>query len=52
VQVTAPAPHTKGRFLAVSPDMAEFLAVVAPRETSLNFVRLYTDCNMAKGYSV
>jgi hypothetical protein len=28
--------------------MAEFLAVVTLRETSLSFVRLYPDCIMAK----
>jgi hypothetical protein len=48
VQVTAPAPHTSGRLRAVSPDMAEFLAVVTLRETSLSLVRLYRDSNMAK----
>jgi hypothetical protein len=48
VQVTDPTPHTTRRFLAVSPDMAELLAVVTLRETSLGFVRLYPDYNMAK----
>jgi hypothetical protein len=46
--VTAPAPHTTGRLLAVSPDMAELLAVVTLRETSLGFMRLCPDCSMAK----
>jgi hypothetical protein len=46
VQVTTPAPHTAGRVLAGSPDMAEFLAVVAMRETSLGFIRPYPDCKM------
>jgi hypothetical protein len=34
-QVTAPTPHTTGRLLAVSPDMAKFLAVVTLCEASL-----------------
>jgi hypothetical protein len=37
-----------GMDAAVSPDMAEFLAVVTLRETSLSFVHLYPDFNMAK----
>jgi hypothetical protein len=37
-----------GMSLAVSPDMAEFLALLTLRETSLGFVRLYPDCNMAE----
>ncbi|PNF35561.1 hypothetical protein B7P43_G03721 [Cryptotermes secundus] len=48
VQVTAPTPHTTGRLLAVGPDMAELLAVVTLRETSLGCVRLFPDCSMAK----
>jgi hypothetical protein len=36
------------RLLAVSPDMAESLAVATLRVSSLGFVQLYTDCNMAK----
>jgi hypothetical protein len=48
LQVTAPTPHTTGRWLTVSPYMAEMLAVVTLRETSLGCVRLYPDCNMAK----
>jgi hypothetical protein len=48
VQVTAPTPHTAGRLLAVGQDMAELLAAVTLRETSLGFVRLHPDCNMAK----
>jgi hypothetical protein len=50
VQLTAPTPYTTGRLLAVSPDMAKFLAVVILLETGLSFVRLYPDCNMAKVY--
>jgi hypothetical protein len=48
VHVTASTPQATGRLLAVSPDMAEFLAVVTLRETSLGFVRLYLDSNVAK----
>jgi hypothetical protein len=48
VQVTAPAPHKTARLLAVSSDMAEFLAFVTLRETSLSFARLYPDYNIAK----
>jgi hypothetical protein len=48
VQVTASTPHTTGRLLAVNSDMAELLAVVTLRETSLGFVRLYPDRNMAR----
>jgi hypothetical protein len=36
------------RLLAVSADMSEFLAVVILRETSMSFVCIYPDCNMAK----
>jgi hypothetical protein len=45
VQVTAPAPQITGRLLAVSPDVAQLLAVVTLRETSLGFVRLCPDCS-------
>jgi hypothetical protein len=48
VQVTAPTPHTAGRLLAVSPDMAELLADVTLREPSLGSVRLSPDCDMAR----
>jgi hypothetical protein len=37
VQMTAPAPHTTGRLLALSPDMAVFLAVVTLCEINLSF---------------
>jgi hypothetical protein len=33
---------------AVSPDMDKLLAAVTPCETSLAYVRLYPDSNMAK----
>jgi hypothetical protein len=35
VQVTAPTPRTRGRLLAVTPDMTELLAVVALREIAI-----------------
>jgi hypothetical protein len=41
-------PHTTGRLLAVSPDMAEWLAVVTLHETSLGFICLYLNYNMAE----
>jgi hypothetical protein len=46
--VTAPTPHITRRMLAVRTDMAKFLAVVTMHETSLGFVHLYLDCNVAK----
>jgi hypothetical protein len=46
VEVTALTPQTTGRLFSL--DMAEFLAVVTLRETSLGFVRLYLDSNVAK----
>jgi hypothetical protein len=48
VQMTAPAHQTTGRFLGVSPGTSEILAAVILRETSLGYVRLHTDCNMAR----
>jgi hypothetical protein len=48
MQVIAPTPHAAGKLLAVSPYMAELLAVATLRETSLSFVCLYPDCDMAK----
>jgi hypothetical protein len=39
-----------GRLLVVGPDMGEFLAVVTFCETSLSFICLYPDCNMAMAY--
>jgi hypothetical protein len=40
-QGTVPTPQTTGRLLAVSPDMADSLAVVTLRETILGFVSPY-----------
>jgi hypothetical protein len=48
VQVTAATPHTTRRLLAVRQNMAELLAVLTLHETSLGFVRLYPDLNIAK----
>jgi hypothetical protein len=45
--MTTSTPHTKGRLLEVNPDIAQFLAVVTLCETSMGFVRLYPDFNMA-----
>jgi hypothetical protein len=45
--VAAPTRHTTRRLFAVNPDMAEFLADGTLLETSLSFIRLYLDCNMA-----
>jgi hypothetical protein len=50
VQVTAPTPHKTGSLFAVCPDIAELLAVVTLRETSLGSVRFYPDCNMTKAH--
>jgi hypothetical protein len=47
VEVTSPASHSTGRLLAFNPDMAKFLSVVTLPETSINFVYLYPDCNIA-----
>jgi hypothetical protein len=44
VKVTAHTPYIMGRLLAINQDMA----VVTKHETSLGFVCLYFDCNMAK----
>jgi hypothetical protein len=48
VQVATSRPQATGRLLAVCPDVAEFLAVVTLRQTSLGFVRLYFDCNVTE----
>jgi hypothetical protein len=50
VKMTAPTPHTTEMLLAVVPDTAELLAVVTLHETSLGFVCLYPDRNMAKAH--
>jgi hypothetical protein len=52
VQMTALASHscTMGRLLGVSPDMAKFLTAVTLHVTSLDFVWLHPDCNMARAY--
>jgi hypothetical protein len=50
VQVAAPTQHTTGKLLAVSPDMAEVLALVALYENSLGFARHCSDCHITKAY--
>jgi hypothetical protein len=44
VQVTAPEPQAAGRLLAVCPEVAELLAVMALRKTILSSVCLYPYC--------
>jgi hypothetical protein len=41
VQVAATAPQTTGRLLAVFPNVAELLAVMALRKPILGFIVLY-----------
>jgi hypothetical protein len=48
VQVAATTPQTARGLLAVCPDVAELLAVVALSKPVLSFVRLYLDCNVAE----
>jgi uncharacterized protein YqiB (DUF1249 family) len=48
VQVAAATPQTTRGLLAVCPDVAELLAVVALSKPVLSFVRLYPDCNVAE----
>jgi hypothetical protein len=48
MQVATPTPQTAGRLLAVGPDVAKFLAVVALRKGVLRFVGLYLDGNVAE----
>jgi hypothetical protein len=43
MQVTAPTPKSAGRLLAVGPDVAKLLAVVALRKGVLGSVRLRLD---------
>jgi hypothetical protein len=47
VQVIALTLQAEGRLLAVCPEVAELLAVVALRKTILSFTCLYPDCAMA-----
>jgi hypothetical protein len=48
VQVIVPAPQAAGRLLAVCPDVAELLAVMALRKTILSFIGLCPDCDVAE----
>jgi hypothetical protein len=43
VEVATRTPQATGRYLTVCPDMAEILAVVTLRQTSLRFISLYHD---------
>jgi hypothetical protein len=47
VQVTAPASQAAGRLLAVCPDVAELLAVMALRKPILISTFLRPDCDVA-----
>jgi hypothetical protein len=48
VQVTAPAPSITWRLFAVSPDVAELLAVVTLRKSTLVSVCLHPDRDVAE----
>jgi hypothetical protein len=48
LQVATAAPQTLRRLLAVGPDKAKVLAVVALCNTSVSSVELYLDDNMVK----
>jgi hypothetical protein len=50
VQVTGPAPQAAGRLLAVYPDVAELLAVMALGKTFLCFIGVYLDCDVAEAW--
>jgi hypothetical protein len=50
VQVSAPAPQTAGRLFAVSPDVAQLLAVVAFGKSILDFIILHPDGNVAEAW--
>jgi hypothetical protein len=48
VQVTASAPQAAERLLAICPDVAELLAVMALRKTILSSICLYPYCDVAE----
>jgi hypothetical protein len=48
VQVTATAPQSAGKLLAVCPDVAELLAVMSLSKTILSSICLHPDCDMAE----
>jgi hypothetical protein len=50
VQVSTPAPQTLGRLFAVSPDVAELLAVVALGKSVLGYISLHPDSNVAEAW--
>jgi hypothetical protein len=50
VQVAAPAPQTTGKLLAVCPNVAELLAIMALHKPFLSFIGLYPGCDMSKAW--
>jgi hypothetical protein len=48
VQVIAPAPQAARKLLAVCPDVAELLAVMALCKTTLSYICLHPDCDVAE----
>jgi hypothetical protein len=50
VQVTVTAPQAAGRFLAVCPNVAEFLAVMALRKTILCSICPCPDCDVTEAW--
>jgi hypothetical protein len=50
MQVAALASQRTGWLLAVCPNMAELLAVMALRKTNLGYISLYPDCDVAKAW--
>jgi hypothetical protein len=50
VQVSAPAPQSGWRLFAISPDMAELLAVLALGENILGSISLHSDSNVAEAW--
>jgi hypothetical protein len=52
VQVSAPTPQTAGRFVAISPDVAEQLAVVARGKSILGSISFHPDSNVAEAWQM
>jgi hypothetical protein len=52
VQVAAPAPQSSGRLFAVGPNVAELLAVVTLRKSSLYSISLHLDCDVPEALVV
>jgi hypothetical protein len=51
VQLDAPAPQTTRRLVAVFPNVAENLAVLALRKAILSFIGFYPDYDVAKAWN-